>query len=269
MSTVHNSTWWVQNEADIQKRTTSGKHADERTTVDDGDSPTKQSPSVIPCKTGVANVSKRDTEMLFRVGRKYISAEQGISERNEMKEQIRTRLDHLRKQNRWVLSPRSKFVKNWDLSMVILMIYISMEAPFAVAFLNVALGFRFVLNRFIDIFFLVDMVMQFFLAYEGEGGELITSGKLMAVRYLRSWFIVDFISIVPFDLISLLSDTGSNQGAGATQMLRMVRVLRLLKLLRVVRASRIITRWEAHMGLSNAMLQLGQFVALMVVVAHW
>ena len=67
-------------------------------------------------------------------------------------------------------------------------------------------------------------------------------------------------------MVTLLSDMGDARTEGA---LRGVRILRLLKLLRILRAGRIIRRWEARIGLSNAVLQICVFALLMSLVAHW
>ena len=65
------------------------------------------------------------------------------------------------------------------------------------------------------------------------------------MHYLRTWFFVDLISIIPIDWI--LTETlpeGDPQTANLEllSIVRMCRLLRLIKLIRILRASRIFRR---------------------------
>ena len=67
------------------------------------------------------------------------------------------------KKSKLLIDPRtSKHLGTWDLVVGLLLCYTALVTPFEVAFLPLpteANG-RFVINRIIDVFFLVDMVMQ-------------------------------------------------------------------------------------------------------------
>jgi len=41
--------------------------------------------------------------------------------------------------------------------------------------------------------------MSFFVAYEGKDFRMVTENKEIAKNYLKKWFILDFISLIPFD----------------------------------------------------------------------
>jgi len=56
-------------------------------------------------------------------------------------------------------------------------------------------------NYSIDIFFAIDILINFNSAIVNEKFELIESRKEIAKIYIGSWFIIDLLSIVPFDLI--------------------------------------------------------------------
>lgn len=68
-----------------------------------------------------------------------------------------------------------------------------------------------VFRTFIDAFYLVHMLFQFntgFIAPSSRGfgrGELVQSSKKIAVRYLKSYFIIDVLSILPIPQVQLLS----------------------------------------------------------------
>ena len=53
-----------------------------------------------------------------------------------------------------------------------------------------------------DFIFLVDIILTFFTSYHDEKHDLeILEHKLIAKKYLKSWFLLDLISIFPFDLV--------------------------------------------------------------------
>lgn len=39
--------------------------------------------------------------------------------------------------------------------------------------------------------------MQFRLAYKNKLGELVDDPKLVRARYLRGWFLIDFLAFLP------------------------------------------------------------------------
>lgn len=49
----------------------------------------------------------------------------------------------------------------------------------------------------IDCIFLVDMLLSFCSAYYNEVEEVIDSRRLIVCGYLKSWFFIDLISILP------------------------------------------------------------------------
>jgi len=53
----------------------------------------------------------------------------------------------------------------------------------------------------VDLFFLVDIIFNFFFAFHDNDYEMIDSKKKIARTYLKGWFIVDILAIIPFDKI--------------------------------------------------------------------
>ena len=53
----------------------------------------------------------------------------------------------------------------------------------------------------IDVIFLTDIFLTFHTAYKNEYDEVIDSYKDIFLNYISGYFIVDFISLVPLDLI--------------------------------------------------------------------
>lgn len=67
-----------------------------------------------------------------------------------------------------------------------------------------------VLRTFIDAFYIIHIVFQFRTAYISPSsrvfgrGELVEDSKLIAIKYLSSYFIIDVLSILPLPQVNLL-----------------------------------------------------------------
>jgi hypothetical protein len=62
------------------------------------------------------------------------------------------------------------------------------------------------MNYSIDFFFFIDIIVNFNSAYIDESYEVIDDRKKIAKSYLVSWFLIDFLSIVPFELVVTAAD---------------------------------------------------------------
>ena len=181
----------------------------------------------------------------------------------------------LRDLNRRTIDPRSQFVRIWDGVTVIALIFTAFVTPFEVGFFEKGgieeAPITFVLNRIIDSIFICDVILAFFLPYRESiknGGMMVYDNKRIALAYLKSWFGLDVLTCIPFDLLFAGIAAASGMVVDS-QMFRLLRMLRLIKLMRVVRASRILSRWQDHIGISYAMLSLAKFSVITFVLAHW
>ena len=133
-----------------------------------------------------------------------------------------------------------------------------------------------VVNWSINAVFIVDMVLQFFMAYQEstkKGGTWVTHRPKIVKHYLRTWFPIDLVSVFPFqqfsDLVVGLMGTEVNSGnTSILRAIRTIRLIRLVKLLRILRASRIINRWKDYFGLSYAALSMISFSSMTVFIVH-
>lgn len=49
--------------------------------------------------------------------------------------------------------------------------------------------------------FILDLVLTFFSAYYETNEILITSHKVIAFKYLKSWFLIDLLACIPFNIV--------------------------------------------------------------------
>ena len=178
--------------------------------------------------------------------------------------------EQLRSRTRGVIHPRhSRWVSRWDAAVVLGLMYTAVITPVDVCLVQHKHVELFVCNILVDVVFLLDLGLNFCLAYRAdshEGGQWVTDRRRIALRYLRTWFTVDFISVLPFDAFDYADMLPSS--ASLIRAVRIVRLLRLIKLLRIFRASRIVARWRDFFNLSFAQTSVIGFAALTMFMVH-
>ena len=162
----------------------------------------------------------------------------------------------LKSHERGVLNPDSAGVQRWDSLTFALLIFTAVITPFEVAYLTVKTKqFLFWINRLVDLVFIADIFVQFRLAFRDEtkGSMLIKSQKKIAYRYGTTWFPIDVMSVLPFEILSIAI---KGSAFSKLKVVRLVRLLRLLKLMRVLRANRLLARYETKISVSYATLAM-------------
>ena len=143
-----------------------------------------------------------------------------------------------------ILDPRSAFRKQWDLVMIALLFFTATVTPWEVGMgIPTELTPLFVVNQLVNFMFVWDMAMNFMLAEQDVvTGQWMMAHGAIAKRYLQSWFLIDFLSILPFDSLGLALDdptcsTKSARGACISDLkiFNVIRVLRLVVLCRILK----------------------------------
>ncbi|NXR32460.1 KCNH1 protein, partial [Zosterops hypoxanthus] len=95
------------------------------------------------------------------------------------------------------------FKTTWDWIILILTFYTAILVPYNVSFKtkqnNVA---WLVVDSIVDVIFLVDIVLNFHTTFVGPAGEVISDPKLIRMNYLKTWFVIDLLSCLPYDVIN-------------------------------------------------------------------
>ncbi|OAF72008.1 hypothetical protein A3Q56_00198 [Intoshia linei] len=151
----------------------------------------------------------------------------------------------------------SVFKSSWDWIILILTFYTALIVPYNVAFKNIVEepGSLITLNSLVDFFFLLDIVLNFHTTFVGPSGEIISESHSIIKNYLKTWFIVDLISSLPYDLFNF------SINSSISSMFSALKVLRLLRLGRVLR------KLDHYMEYGAAVLLLLIFFFLLI--AHW
>lgn len=175
------------------------------------------------------------------------------------------------RRNRCMLRPQQPSKVAWDLWVAVLIIYSTLTVPFRLAFGKSGVRIWVVLDTATDLCFFLDIVANFHTAYTDAQGALVWDKSRVAARYLRTWFLLDLVSTLPFDwLVISTAQGGADQGVAlrSTKLLRVLRLARLLKLARVLKLSKIPGVHEDTVAISPAVLRLVRLLLSIAFVAH-
>jgi hypothetical protein len=150
-----------------------------------------------------------------------------------------------------LFSQSSAFIQKWDLLMLYLLLYVTVVTPFELSFLKAAnlsnlaadgAGVLFFVNRLLDILFFFDVYINFHLSYfEPIEGTIINDISRIRCHYLKSWFLIDIVSVIPFDLLATDNMYAENGNQDPRNLIRAIKILKLVRLLKNSRAGRVMT----------------------------
>ncbi|XP_063057464.1 potassium/sodium hyperpolarization-activated cyclic nucleotide-gated channel 1 isoform X2 [Engraulis encrasicolus] len=179
----------------------------------------------------------------------------------------------------WIIHPYSDFRFYWDFTMLLFMVGNLIIIPVGITFFKEETTMPWILfNVVSDTFFLVDLVLNFRTGIVFEDNtEIILDPKKIKQKYLKTWFLVDFVSSIPVDYIFLIVEKGMDsevyKTARALRIVRFTKILSLLRLLRLSRLIRYIHQWEEifHMtyDLASAVVRIFNLIGMMLLLCHW
>ncbi|KDP33617.1 hypothetical protein JCGZ_07188 [Jatropha curcas] len=130
---------------------------------------------------------------------------------------------------RFIVSPLDSRYRTWETFLVFLVFYTAWASPFEFGFLEKPAGTIAAIDNVVNAFFAVDIVLTFFVAYLDKSTYLLVDDRnKIALRYAKTWLILDVISTIPSELIrSMLPNR--LQSYGYFSMLRLWRLRRVSK----------------------------------------
>ena len=151
---------------------------------------------------------------------------------------------------KYIFLPNGNFRVVWDMYIGLLLLYVAAWVPYRVTFLGDLGEILQLTEHMVDISFGVDIILNFFTGYFIVGGEadgdLVYDQKKIALKYVKSFFIIDLVATLPFDLMfgTKDSDSGVNRSAKLVNLGKIMKLLRGLKLLRLRRLQKFIRDME-------------------------
>lgn len=99
---------------------------------------------------------------------------------------------------KYTINPSATYKLIWDAVVSFIVIYSIIMVPLQLSFSVATEGGFFVVDWIIDVLFMIDIVVNFFTAYNDNRGTVYDNCKIVK-HYLKTWFIIDLVSTIPFD----------------------------------------------------------------------
>jgi potassium voltage-gated channel Eag-related subfamily H protein 7 len=166
-----------------------------------------------------------------------------------------------------VIRPSGRWMRTWNMVIALFLLFTAVITPYEVSFLETKLDILFFINQLVTIGFVVDIDVNFHLAYiEKRTLKLVTDPGTIKKNYLSSWFVIDVISTIPYDILALVMDNGAGS---KLKIIRILKLLKLTRLLRMVKSMRIFKTLQSKLHLSARTSDLLKVLIMVLTSLHW
>ena len=163
------------------------------------------------------------------------------------------------------------YKRYFDAILLIVTLFAALEVPLHLSLKYHPPHWIQVINLIYPFLFTIDIIVAFFTTITVDGQE-VTSKKTIAIKYLRSWFIVDLIAAIPFDLI--FSEGYLSEASNAARSLRLfspryIQILLLVRMLRIYHIFPFLERTKKKELLNPGLVRLFFTIFVVLIIAHW
>uniref|UniRef100_A0A7I4Z0N3 Potassium voltage-gated channel protein eag n=1 Tax=Haemonchus contortus TaxID=6289 RepID=A0A7I4Z0N3_HAECO len=166
----------------------------------------------------------------------------------------------------------STFKTIWDWSILALTFYTAFMVPFNIAFKNSLKPFFMqpfreypgggidsvaLMDSIVDVIFFADILLNFHTTFVGPGGEVVIDPSIIRQNYFKSWFLIDLLSCLPYDIFYMFKRDDERIGS----------LFSALKVVRLLRLGRVARKLDNYLEYGAATLLL--LLCAYVLVAHW
>eukprot|EP00928_Gymnodinium_smaydae_P034800 TRINITY_DN24588_c0_g2_i2.p1 TRINITY_DN24588_c0_g2~~TRINITY_DN24588_c0_g2_i2.p1 ORF type:complete len:773 (+),score=122.89 TRINITY_DN24588_c0_g2_i2:40-2358(+) len=185
---------------------------------------------------------------------------------------VRGRIYDARRQKRlYVIRHTSAPRVVWDILLMCFVFYIAVSLPFMMGFGEVE-----ALNNIdvvLDFWFLVDVVLNFFTTYIDREDCMVVNNRKIAMHYLQTWFLMDFISSVPWEIVT----AGIMPNLQPARLLKIGKIAKVFKLLRIGKMFKMLAGSELMEYLEDkyskrgnqTVLRIGLLSVSTSMLCHW
>ena len=169
-----------------------------------------------------------------------------------------------------ILLPDDPFKQWWDFVNMIMILFVCVTTPARIAFTEEDNFTWTLIGICVDTIFFVDLVLNFFTAYHDRELNLIDDRKKIIKHYLKGWFFIDLISILPISLITRTGDYNSlARIARFPKLYRLVKIMRLVRILKIVKQkSKFVKYLNEVLKITAGLERLLFFILLFIVICH-
>uniref|UniRef100_A0A8C5D8S8 Voltage-gated delayed rectifier potassium channel KCNH4 n=1 Tax=Gouania willdenowi TaxID=441366 RepID=A0A8C5D8S8_GOUWI len=161
------------------------------------------------------------------------------------------------KKSKFILLHYSTFKAGWDWLILLATFYVAVTVPYNVCFIgddDDLTRSTTVSDISVEILFIIDIVFNFRTTYVSKSGQVIFDARQICIHYLTTWFIIDLVAALPFDLLYAFK-------------VSVVSVVHLLKTVRLLRLLRLLQKMDRYSQHSTVVLTL--LMSMFALLAHW
>ncbi|XP_058415395.1 potassium voltage-gated channel subfamily H member 4 [Diceros bicornis minor] len=147
----------------------------------------------------------------------------------------------------------------WDGLILLATFYVAVTVPYNVCFSDdddtpITSRHTLVSDIVVEMLFILDIILNFRTTYVSQSGQVVSAPRSIGLHYLATWFFVDLIAALPFDLLYVFNIT-------VTSLVHLLKTVRLLRLLRLLQ------KLERYSQCSAVVLTL--LMSVFALLAHW
>ncbi|XP_075683334.1 voltage-gated delayed rectifier potassium channel KCNH8 isoform X3 [Rhinoderma darwinii] len=162
------------------------------------------------------------------------------------------------KKTKFIILHFSTFKAAWDWLILLATFYVAVTVPYNVSFVDnddlSSTRSTTVSDISVEILFIIDIILNFRTTYVSKSGQVIFKARSICIHYVTTWFVIDLIAALPFDLLYAFNVT----------VVSLVHLLKTIRLLRLLRLLQKLDRYSQH---STIVLTL--LMSMFALLAHW
>jgi hypothetical protein len=173
-------------------------------------------------------------------------------------------------ENRFVIGPSTPMRTFWDILGAIFLAFDVIAIP-ASAFTSTGGTFWTLANWVTLVFWSFDMVASCLTGYL-DAGVIVLKPRLIVLRYMKTWLLLDVIVVGPDWAFILLNAAGSSSDASQSgKFVRVLRTLRIARIVRVVKLQRFIQKIRDHIDSEKMFIavNISKLVLFVLTVTHF
>ncbi|XP_075941609.1 potassium voltage-gated channel subfamily H member 4a [Anarhichas minor] len=167
------------------------------------------------------------------------------------------------KKSRFILLHYSISKALWDWLILLATFYVAVAVPYDICFVSHDQGgdYHSLVSRstigsdiVVEMLFILDIILNFRTTYVSQSGQVVYDARSIYLHYCTTWFFVDLIAALPFDLLYAFNIT-------VTSLVHLLKTVRLLRLLRLLQ------KLDRYSQYSAVVLTL--LMSVFALLAHW
>ncbi|XP_045890160.1 potassium voltage-gated channel subfamily H member 4a [Micropterus dolomieu] len=167
------------------------------------------------------------------------------------------------KKSRFILLHYSISKALWDWLILLATFYVAVAVPYDICFVShdegsdhhsLVSSSTMGSDIAVEILFILDIILNFHTTYVSQSGQVVYDARSIYLHYCTTWFFVDLIAALPFDLLYAFNIT-------VTSLVHLLKTVRLLRLLRLLQ------KLDRYSQYSAVVLTL--LMSVFALLAHW